>query len=57
MLTDFTRQSLAALRLLIVLTVILGIAYPVAVWGAGQAFGDRADGQPLRATGRWSAPG
>ena len=52
MLTDFMRQSLAALRLLLVLTVILGIAYPVVVWGAGQAFGDRADGQPLRDNGQ-----
>ncbi len=52
MLTDLTRQSLAALRILIVFTVLLGIAYPVVVFGAGQAFGDRADGQPLRHDGQ-----
>jgi K+-transporting ATPase ATPase C chain len=52
MLTDFARQSLAALRILIVFTVILGIGYPVAVWAAGQAFGDRADGQPQRLDGQ-----
>lgn len=32
MLTDLARQSLAALRLLIVLTVVLGIGYPLAVY-------------------------
>lgn len=51
MLTDFTRQCLAALRLLVVLTVILGIGYPVALWGVAQAFGDRAAGQPVRVDG------
>ena len=51
MLTDLARQSLAGLRLLLVMTVLLGIGYPLAVWGAGQAFGDRADGQPLRVDG------
>ena len=52
MLTDFTRQSLAALRLLLVLTVILGVGYPAAVWGVGQAFGDRAAGQPVSVDGQ-----
>lgn len=52
MLTDFTRQSLAALRLLVVLTVILGVGYPAAVWGVGQAFGDRAAGQPVSVDGQ-----
>ena len=47
LLTDLGRQSLAGLRLLLVMTVLLGVGYPVAVWGAGQAFGDRADGQPV----------
>lgn len=50
-LSDLGRQSLAALRLLVVLTVVLGVAYPVATWGVGQAFGDRAAGQPLRLDG------
>ncbi len=51
-LTDLVRQSVAALRLLAVFTLILGVGYPVAVWGAGQAFGDRADGQPIHADGQ-----
>ncbi|WP_307862013.1 potassium-transporting ATPase subunit KdpC [Nocardioides sp. SYSU D00065] len=51
LLTDLARQSLAALRLLLVMTVLLGIGYPVAVWGAGQAFGERAAGQPVRLDG------
>ncbi|MEO5663702.1 MAG: potassium-transporting ATPase subunit C, partial [Nocardioides sp.] len=52
MLTDLARQSLAALRLLVVLTVILGVGYPAAVWGVGQAFGDRAAGQTVTVDGR-----
>lgn len=52
MLTDFTRQSLAALRLLVVLTVILGVGYPAAVWGVAQAFGDHAAGQPVTVDGQ-----
>lgn len=52
MLTDLTRQSLAGLRLLLVMTVLLGVGYPLAVWAAGQAFGDRADGQPVSYDGR-----
>lgn len=52
LLTDLGRQSLAGLRLLLVMTVLLGVGYPVAVWGAGQAFGERADGQPVRVDGQ-----
>ena len=52
MLTDLARQSLAGLRLLLVMTVLLGVAYPAAVWAAGQALGDRADGQPVRLDGQ-----
>ena len=52
MLTDLSRQSLAGLRILLVLTVLLGVAYPVAVWGVGQAVGDRATGQPVEVDGR-----
>lgn len=52
MLTDLARQSLAALRLLLVLTVVLGVGYPAAVWGVGQAFGDRAAGQPVSVGGQ-----
>lgn len=52
MLNDIARQSLAGLRILLTFTVILGIAYPVAVWAAGQAFGDRAEGQPITVDGQ-----
>jgi len=48
MLKDFSRQSLAGLRILVVLTVVLGVAYPTAVWGVGKAFGDQGQGQPVR---------
>lgn len=51
-LSDLARQCLAALRALLVLTVVLGVAYPVAVWGVGQPLGDRAAGQPLRVDGQ-----
>ena len=51
LLTDLLRQSLAGLRLLLVMTVLLGVGYPTAVWAAGQAFGDRADGSPVRLDG------
>lgn len=57
MLTLLTRQAGAALRLLIVMTVLLGVLYPLAVWGvsrlpglAGNAEGSLrtgADGQPV----------
>ena len=33
------------------MTVLLGVGYPTAVWAAGQAFGDRADGSPVRVDG------
>jgi len=49
--TDLLRQSLAGLRLLLVMTVLLGVGYPVAVWAAAQAFGERADGSPVRLDG------
>lgn len=50
-LSDLARQSFAALRLLLVFTVLLGIAYPVAVWAVGLGMGDRAHGQPVRVDG------
>lgn len=52
MIKDFSRQSLAGLRMLLVFTVILGIAYPVAVWGAGQTVRHQATGQPVEVDGR-----
>jgi K+-transporting ATPase ATPase C chain len=51
-LSDLARQSGAALRVLVVLTVVLGIVYPVAVWVVGLAIGDRAHGQPVRLDGQ-----
>ena len=43
-MTDTLRQLLTGLRALLVLTVLLGIAYPVAVWGIGQtALPDQAE--------------
>ncbi len=51
-LTDLARQSLAAVRMLAVLTLVLGVGYPMAIWGIGTVLGDRADGQPLRHDGQ-----
>lgn len=43
---DLLRQCFVGLKVLVVMTVILGIAYPAAVWGVGQvAFNGRANGQ------------
>lgn len=46
------RQSWAALRALLVLTVVLGIAYPLLVTGVARAMPARADGSIVRAEGR-----
>jgi len=44
-LPSIVRQHLAALRMLLVFTVICGIIYPVVMWGVAQAaFRDQADG-------------
>lgn len=44
-MTDTLRQLLTGLRALLVLTVLLGIGYPVAVWGVSQvAFPSHANG-------------
>ncbi|WP_104106819.1 potassium-transporting ATPase subunit KdpC [Nocardioides sp. 616] len=51
MLTDLARQSWAGLRALLVLTVVLGVGYPLVVWGVGQLLGDRAAGQPVHRDG------
>ncbi len=46
------RSLIAALRMLVVMTVLLGIAYPVAITGIGQGlFGARADGSFVEAGG------
>nr|WP_242497275.1 potassium-transporting ATPase subunit KdpC [Nocardioides oleivorans] len=52
MFSDLARQSLASLRLLLAMTVLLGVGYPAAVWAAGQPFGDRASGQPVSLEGQ-----
>ncbi|MEV7216744.1 potassium-transporting ATPase subunit KdpC [Kitasatospora cineracea] len=49
----FLRTHLTALRMLLVMTVILGIAYPLLVTGVSQlAFHERANGSIVRADGR-----
>jgi K+-transporting ATPase ATPase C chain len=51
-MTDVLRQLLTGLRALLVLTVLLGIAYPVAVWGIGRlAFPSQAGGSLVVAAG------
>jgi K+-transporting ATPase ATPase C chain len=59
MLTLMLRQGAAALRMLLVATVVLGLAYPLTVWGVsrlpglhGRAEGSvpAADGTPLGST-------
>lgn len=50
---DFIRQSLVGLKALVVMTVLLGVAYPAVVWGVGQVtFHGRADGQIVSAGGK-----
>jgi len=49
---SLARQSLAGLRVLVVLTVLLGVVYPLTVWGVGQvAFRWQAEGSLLTASG------
>lgn len=51
-LVGLMRQSWAGLRVLLLFTVILGIAYPLAVTGVSQlAFGDQADGSVIERDG------
>lgn len=49
---QLARVSLAALRLLLVFTVALGLAYPLAMTGLARVVPDRADGSLVRADGR-----
>ncbi|RKT77622.1 K+-transporting ATPase ATPase C chain [Terracoccus luteus] len=52
-MNSFTRQTLAGLRLMIVMTVLLGVLYPAVVWGVGQvAARDQAAGSLVQADGR-----
>ncbi|TDC78432.1 potassium-transporting ATPase subunit KdpC [Streptomyces hainanensis] len=47
------RQTAAGLRMLLVLTVLLGALYPLAVWGVSQlAFHHRAEGSLIHHEGR-----
>lgn len=47
------RQFGTAVRALAVLTIVLGVAYPLAITGLGQVtLADRADGQPVTLDGR-----
>ncbi|UGQ11656.1 potassium-transporting ATPase subunit KdpC [Yinghuangia sp. ASG 101] len=53
MTTTFLRQALAGLRVLIVLTVVTGGLYPLAVWAVAQgAFDGQADGSKVNRDGR-----
>ena len=52
-LPTLVRHHLAALRMLLVFTVITGIAYPLLVTGVAQAaFSDKADGSLVKQDGR-----
>ncbi len=51
-LTLLGRQSVAGLRLLLVATLVLGLAYPLAVYGVGRLVPDRADGSFVELDGR-----
>ena len=49
----FVRQHIAALRLLLVFTVVTGIIYPVVMWGIAQvAFNHQANGSMVSFHGR-----
>lgn len=45
-----TRQLLAATRMLLVLTVLLGVAYPLAVTAVATGFADQAKGSAIRSS-------
>lgn len=51
-MTSSLRQVLAALRVLLVLTVALGIAYPLAVYGLGRLVPAKADGSLVTVDGK-----
>jgi K+-transporting ATPase KdpC subunit len=52
-LSDFVRQHTAALRALLVLTVITGIAYPVLIWAIAQLWlHDKAEGSIVTVNGK-----
>lgn len=52
MRNDFIRQSIVGLKVLLVMTVLLGVAYPAAVWGVSRVtFRDNAAGQIVSVDG------
>jgi potassium-transporting ATPase KdpC subunit len=52
-LPNIVRQHIAALRLLLIFTVITGIVYPVFMWGIAQAaFNKQANGSMVTSHGR-----
>jgi K+-transporting ATPase ATPase C chain len=52
-MSDIIRQTLAGLRAMLVLTVLLGVLYPALVWGVGQAVArDQAAGSLVTLDGR-----
>lgn len=46
-MTSTLRQATVALRLLLVMTLILGVAYPLAIWLVGRSVPSSADGSLL----------
>jgi potassium-transporting ATPase KdpC subunit len=52
-LPSLVRQHIAALRAILIFTVICGIVYPVVMWGVAQAaFKNQADGSMVSANGK-----
>lgn len=50
--SSILKQSVAALRLMIIMTVLLGVLYPALVWGVGQGVArDQAAGSLVRVNG------
>lgn len=45
--TTIARQAWTGLRLLLLMTVVLGLAYPAAVWAVSRPVADRAEGSLL----------
>lgn len=53
MLSSAPRQLFAGLRMLIAMTVVLGVLYPLAIWGVGQvAFSSKANGSQIDQGGK-----
>ena len=51
-MTSLLRTSMTALRALVVFTIVLGIVFPLAIWGVGQiAFNTSANGSLVRSGG------